>query len=83
MKCDTIIDITFKSKAKEFNSAFIPYLDNRKRYEIYYGGAGSGKSHFIAQKILYRMLRERGHRYLVVRKVARTNVQSNIATIVA
>jgi phage terminase large subunit len=48
----------------------------RDRYEIYYGGAGSGKSHFIAQKIIYRTLRERGHRYLIVRKVARTNRHS-------
>jgi phage terminase large subunit len=76
MKSDTVIDIQFKSKAKEFNSPFIPYLNTRNRYEVYYGGAGSGKSHFIAQKILYRMLRERGHRYLVVRKVARTNRHS-------
>lgn len=39
-----------------------------KRYDIYYGGAGSGKSRFVAQKMLYRMVYEKGHRFLVVRK---------------
>ena len=76
MANDTVIDIRFKSKAQEFNDAYIPYLKNQKRYEIYYGGAGSGKSHFVAQKIIYRTLKERGHRYLIVRKVARTNRHS-------
>jgi len=39
-----------------------------KRYDIYYGGAGSGKSRFVAQKIMYRMIYQKGHRFLVVRK---------------
>ena len=32
-----------------FNDAYYPYLlDYGKRYEVYYGGAGSGKSVFVA-----------------------------------
>lgn len=37
-----------------------------------YGGAGSGKSWFAAQKILLRVLNEAGHRFVCTRKVART-----------
>jgi len=36
------------------------------------GGAGSGKSEFAVQKIRERMKYERGHRFLIVRKVATT-----------
>jgi len=42
------------------------------RYDIYKGGAGSGKSRFVAQKILYRIIYQKGHRYLVIRKVKDT-----------
>ena len=39
-----------------------------KRYLFLYGGAGSGKSQFAARKILYRLMNERGHRFLIARK---------------
>jgi len=39
---------------------------------VLYGSAASGKSYFIAQKIIYRILTENNHRFLIVRKVART-----------
>lgn len=47
-------------------------LDNHSRYLILYGGAGSGKSVAAAQKIIIRMLEEKGHKFLVLRKVANT-----------
>jgi len=56
-----------------FNTAYLPYLENDTRYEIFYGGSGSGKSHFIAQRMIYRHMKESGHNTLVVRKVAATN----------
>ena len=68
--------VNFGKVEQWINPVYLPILANRARYEIYYGGAGSGKSHFVAQKIIYRTLKERGHRYLVVRKVARTNRHS-------
>jgi phage terminase large subunit len=37
-----------------------------------YGGAGSGKSFFAAQKILVRILSETNHTFLIIRKVATT-----------
>jgi len=49
-----------------------PILDDQKRYLVLYGGAGSGKSVAAAQKMIIRMLEEKGHKFLVVRKVANT-----------
>ncbi|MCX6162239.1 MAG: phage terminase large subunit [Ignavibacteriae bacterium] len=37
-----------------------------------FGGAGSGKSIFAGQKLLLRSLKETGHKFLLIRKVART-----------
>ena len=55
-----------------FNDAYLPFVtDYSKRYEVYYGGAGSGKSVFVAQKLLYKALRDK-RKILVLRKVGRT-----------
>lgn len=57
------------------NPIYFPYLDNQSRYLILYGGAGSGKSRFIAQKIIYRCLKNK-ERILCIRKVDRTIKES-------
>lgn len=44
---------------------------NDSRYLVLIGGAGSGKSVFAAQKLIFRALKEK-HRLLVVRKVSDT-----------
>src|SRR5690554_3834804 len=49
-----------------------PILDDSSRYLVLYGGAGSGKSVAAAQKLIIRMMEERPHKFLVVRKVATT-----------
>jgi len=54
------------------NHIYIPYLNNTARYLILFGSAGSGKSHFTAQKIILRLLTEPKHRFLCIRKVANT-----------
>lgn len=54
------------------NEIYYPLYANQDRYLILYGGAGSGKSVFAAQKLVYRTLAETGHKFLVVRKVAKT-----------
>jgi phage terminase large subunit len=64
--------VNVKIKKSVFNDVYLPFLSDSNRYLVLYGGAGSGKSVFAAQKILYRMLNEEKHRFLVVRKVART-----------
>jgi len=71
---ETIIDLRrFESL---LNPIYVSVLDDRKRYLILYGGAGAGKSHFACQKILCRTIEEEGHRFLIIRKVARTLRQS-------
>lgn len=71
--------VSIRIKSRVFNEAYKPFLTNRTRYEIFYGGAGSGKSVFVAQRLLVRTMNERGHKFLVVRKVARTNRHSTFA----
>ena len=64
--------INFNFVLDSFNDAYIPLIANEARYLLLYGGAGSGKSVFAAQKILMRCLREQNHKFLFIRKVART-----------
>ena len=61
------------------NDKYYPLYNSRDRYLVLYGGGSSGKSVFAAQKIIYRMLTETGHRFLVVRKVGRTLRESCFA----
>ena len=65
----TIVNIDLK---KITNEIYLPLYKNQSRYLILYGGAGSGKSWYAAEKILIRIIKEERHRILVVRKVART-----------
>ena len=58
---------------EDFNDIYIPYFegdDAQKRVQIFFGGASSGKSYFIAQRILRDVLD--GRNTLVLRNVART-----------
>lgn len=65
-----------------FNDVYFPFLlDYSKRYEVYYGGAGSGKSVFVAQKLIYKALREK-RKILVLRKVGRTVKNSTFQLLV-
>ena len=58
------------------NGIYYEHIFDRKRFNIFYGGAGSGKSHFVQQRIVYRATTEPGHNTLIVRNVARTNRMS-------
>ncbi len=64
----------FRSYIREYSPVYIPIFNNELRYEVVYGGSGSGKSHIVARKLLYRLLYEKevNHKILVVRKVDRT-----------
>jgi len=64
----------FRRHVKEKSPKFVPLFKNQLRYEVAWGGAGSGKSHIVARKILYRLLKERDfkHNFLIIRKVDRT-----------
>lgn len=54
---------------KNNNPYFYPLFYDQHRYLVLCGGAGSGKSHFTAQKLIYRTLTEDiKHKWLVIRK---------------
>lgn len=54
------------------NDRYIEFYTDETRYLVLYGSAASGKSYFVAQKIIYRILTQNDHRFLILRKVART-----------
>ena len=56
--------------ADVFHPEYLPHLGNMARTQIYYGGAGSGKSVFLAQRCVYDMLAG-GRNYLVCRAVGK------------
>ena len=57
--------------ADVFNAAYLPHLNNLARTQIFYGGSGSGKSVFLAQRCIYDLMRG-GRNYLICRQVGRT-----------
>ena len=64
-----------------FNDVYYPLLlDYSRRYNIFYGGAGSGKSVFISQKLLLKALKQK-RKVLVIRKVGTTLKDSVFALI--
>lgn len=64
--------IQLNIKKSVFNDAYFPYLlDYSKRYNVYYGGAGSGKSVFLSQLLIVKACQSR-RKILVIRKVGAT-----------
>ena len=64
-----------------FNDIYLPHLtDYSKRYCVFYGGAGSGKSFFVSQLLVYKALTDR-RKILVLRKVGRTTKNSTFQLI--
>ena len=53
------------------NAAYLPYLHDLTRIQIYYGGASSGKSVFLAQRDVLDVLTG-GRNFLICRQVGRT-----------
>lgn len=54
--------------ASYFNKAYLPYLNREERYQLFYGGAGSGKSYFLASKLILDLLKKK-QKLLIVRQV--------------
>lgn len=76
------MDINITIKPSFFNDKYYPYAyDYSHRYEVYFGGAGSGKSIFVFQKVVLKALRMK-RKVLVIRKVARTNLNSTFQTVI-
>jgi phage terminase large subunit len=66
-----MIEANVKISRKVFNEAYLPYLEEMARTQIFYGGASSGKSVFLAQRSVYDLL-QGGRNYLICRQVGRT-----------
>ena len=45
---------------------------SKARYRVLYGGAGSGKSYYVAQETILNMLTSKSYSYLVVRKTGKS-----------
>lgn len=69
-------EVNLTLSKKIFNTAYLPYLDDQTRTQIFFGGSSGGKSIFVVgQRPVYDVLRG-GRNYLMVRNVARTSRQS-------
>lgn len=66
------ITVDLSNLPKLINKKFYPLIFDHSRHLVLMGGGGSGKSKFSAQKIIYRMLAEKGHKFMIVRKVGDT-----------
>jgi len=67
------------TKELEVNDKYIPLIGLAIRHLVLYGGSGSGKSKFAAFKICLRTTTEKGHKFLVLRKIADTIKESVFA----
>lgn len=64
--------ITLNIDKAVFNDIYFPHLtDYANRYEVYYGGAGSGKSVFVTQKLIVKACLSK-RKILIIRKYATT-----------
>jgi phage terminase large subunit len=68
-------EITVEISRKVFNPAYLPYLDDGTETQIFYGGSSSGKSYFLAERVVYDLLGGRRN-YLICRKVGKYVMKS-------
>ena len=70
------MNVNIKISKKVFNDIYLPYLDNQDRYLLFYGGGSSGKSYYIAQRFIYKLIHPKRCNLLVVRQTGDTNRKS-------
>ena len=68
--------INIRISKQVFNDVYLPFLDNDDRYLVFYGGGSSGKSYFIAQRWIYKLIQPKRCNLLVVRQTGDTNRRS-------
>lgn len=73
----TTYNISIPKKA--FNDSFYYLLDRTERYIVLYGGAGSGKSFFIGERYVYKLLTSKKMNLMVVRNTGKSNRDSTFA----
>ena len=67
------MNVNIKISKKVFNDIYLPYLDNEDRYLIFYGGGSSGKSYFIGERYVYKLINPKKCNVLVCRNTGDTN----------
>lgn len=70
------MNVNIKISKKVFNDVYVPFLDCEDRYLVFGGGGSSGKSYFIAQRWIYRLIHPKRCNLLVVRQTGDTNRRS-------
>ena len=70
------MDVNIRISKKVFNDVYLPYLTNTDRYLVFYGGGSSGKSYYIAQRFIYKLIHPQRCNLLVVRQTGDTNRRS-------
>ena len=68
--------VNIRISKKVFNDVYLPYLENEDRYLVFYGGGSSGKSYFLGERYVYKMLKPKRCNLLIVRQTADTNRRS-------
>ena len=70
------MNVNIRISKKVFNDVYLPYLNNQDRYLVFFGGGSSGKSYFIGERVIYKMITPKKCNYLIVRQTADTNRRS-------
>ena len=71
------MNVNIRISKKVFNDVYLPYLDNEDRYLIFYGGGSSGKSYFVGERWIYKLINPKKKcNLLVVRQTGDTNRKS-------
>lgn len=71
-------EININIDSSFFNESYIQYLKRHEKFQVFYGGAGSGKSYFIVQNLILRLL-EQKQKLMVVRQTYGTHRDSTFA----
>jgi phage terminase large subunit len=70
------MNVNIRISKKVFNDVYLTYLNNTDRYLVFYGGGSSGKSYFIGQRFIYKLIHPVRCNLLVVRQTGDTNRRS-------
>jgi len=68
-------EITVEISKRVFNDVYLPALSNDTETQIFYGGSSSGKSYFLAERVVFDLLHGKRN-YLICRKVGKYVMKS-------
>lgn len=70
------MNVNISISKEVFNDIYLPFLENEDRYLVFWGGGSSGKSYFIAQRYIFKLIHPKRCNLLVVRQTGDTNRKS-------